>query len=115
MTSPPRSSPPSRARWVPRSPLHAAAVVSVVLAVIVAGSWAIGALSAEPTPSAAPEPMPTTTAPVPVWTDPPPAPVSPDAVAVAEAWVRALLVRPGQSREQWLARLDPLTSDEYLG
>jgi hypothetical protein len=59
--------------------------------------------------------MPTTTAPVPVWTDPPPAPVPPDAIAAAEAWVRAFLVRPGQNREQWLARLDPLTSDEYLG
>jgi hypothetical protein len=41
--------------------------------------------------------------------------VPPDAIAAAEAWVRAFLVRPGRSREQWLARLDPLTSDEYLG
>lgn len=86
-----------------------------MLAVIVAGSWAIGALSAERTTSAPVAPAPTATIPVPVWTDPPPAPVPPDAVAAAEVWVRAFLVRPGQSREQWLARLDPLTTDEYLG
>lgn len=82
---------------------------------IVAGSWAIGALSAERTTTAAPVPVPSTTVPVPVWTDPPPAPVPPDAVATAEAWVRAFVVHPGQSHEQWLARLDPLTTDEYLG
>ncbi|MGI5126427.1 hypothetical protein ACQEVB_06375 [Pseudonocardia sp. CA-107938] len=59
--------------------------------------------------------MPSAAAPAPVWTDPPAAPVPPEAVAAAEQWVRAFLVRPGQSRAQWLARLGPLTSDEYLG
>jgi hypothetical protein len=85
-----------------------------VLAVIVAGSWAMGALSAERPTGAAPAPGPTT-APLPVWTDPPPAPVPPDATAAAAEWMRAFVVHPGQSREQWLARLEPLTTDEYLG
>jgi len=118
MTSPstrPRSSSPSRARWAPRSPLHAAVAAAAVLAVIVGGCWAVGALSAERAAPATPVPVPTATVPVPVWTDPPPAPVPPDAVAAAAAWMRAFVVHPGQSREQWLARLDPLTTDEYLG
>jgi hypothetical protein len=90
-------------------------VVTAALTLIVAGSWVIGAFSAERTTTAAPMPVPTSVVPVPVWTDPPPAPVPAEAVATAATWVRAFLVRPGQTREQWLARLDPLTSDEYLG
>lgn len=111
----PTGSAPSPARWVPRSPLHAALAGATVLAVLLAGTATIGTLS--PERSAAPAETPTTTSavPLPAWTDPPAAPVPADAVTTAEAWMRAFVVRPGQSRVQWLARLDPLTTDEYLG
>lgn len=86
----------------------------VVLAVIVAGSWAVGALT--PERSAAPPAATSAPAvPLPVWTDPPAAPVPAEAVAAAETWMRAFVVVPGQTRAQWLARLEPLTTDEYLG
>lgn len=108
-------SPPSRARWVPRSPLHAVLACTAVLSVIVGGTWAIGTLGPERTDAPTAAPATASAVPVPVWTDPPAAPVPPDAVATAEAWMRAFVVHPGQSREQWLTRLDPLTTDEYLG
>lgn len=111
----PSGSRPSRAPWVPRSPIRAVLAGAAVLAVVTAATWVVGTLGPDRTAAPAAPPAGPAAVPVPVWTDPPPAPVPPDAVTTAEAWVRAFAVHPGQGREQWLARLDPLTTDEFLG
>lgn len=88
----------------------------VAAALLVGGTWMIGTLApdrAAPPPAAVPVPSAPRAAPQ--WSDPPAEPVPAAAVDVAEQWARAFVVRPAQSRQQWLARLAPLTTDEYRG
>lgn len=106
----------SPSRWVSRSPRNAVAAVLVLISMIVAATWAFGALAPEPS---APAPRAATSAPAdaasPVATALPPVPVPPAAVAAARIWAQALLARPGQTQQDWLGRLAPLTTPEFLG
>lgn len=42
-------------------------------------------------------------------------PVPAGAITAAARWTRAFLYRPGQTQQQWISRLRPLTTPEYLG
>lgn len=82
----------------------------MLCSLLLAGTWVAATATHEPEGAAAPVTV------VPV--DPlPPAPraVSPAALAVAVQWVAQWSVHPGTDRAQWIERLRPLTTDEFLG
>jgi hypothetical protein len=112
---------PTRAakrRRTPRSPLQAVLLAALVLAVVLAGTWASGAFGGDRPPAPSAPVTATGSAPAPdapVFAEPPAEPVPPAAVAAAQAWTAAFCVQPGTPRDAWLDRLRPLTDPEYLG
>ncbi|MCO1577825.1 hypothetical protein M8C13_18895 [Crossiella sp. SN42] len=123
--------------WPLRSPRHFVTTL-VLLAVVIIG---VGILlpETEPRPDPLPQtggisqqtsgaptsgtrafaaPSTSTHAPVTSYPQaaPPPAAPAPEALAVAESWGKAWVDHPeGITSEQWLAKLKPFTTDEYLG
>ncbi len=121
-------------QWPLRSPARLAAVVLVVLVVVTGVSYGLAAFSGEsPGRTASPSTSPTTTRtttgspsggvtpsalpPVAELTPStlPPANAPTASLQVASQWANAWVNHPpGTTSEQWLDRLRPYTTDEYL-
>ncbi|MCK2240764.1 MULTISPECIES: hypothetical protein [unclassified Crossiella] len=124
--------------WPLRSPRHFTTTL-VLLAVVIIG---VGILLPDSEPLPEPDPRttgssqltnpgaptsgtrafaaPTTSTHAPVTSfpqaAPPPAAPAPEALAIAESWGKAWVDHPdGTTSQQWLDKLKPFTTDEYLG